>query len=105
VRGVLNMEDENPKVKASEIVPLSQIKGACVSRVHLVLRSPGITRTQLEDLRRVLWENQGDSAALLHLIIPNQGETIIRLPIKVDPSATLVASLEAVFGYPIAHFE
>jgi len=105
VRGVLDMEDENPKIKASEVLPLSQSKETSVSKVHFILRSPGITRAQLVDLKRILLENHGDSAAVLHLIVPDQGETIIRLPNKVDPSSALLASLETVFGYPIAYFE
>jgi DNA polymerase-3 subunit alpha len=105
VRGVLEMEDENPKIKAAEVLPLSKCDQTCVSKVHFILRSPGIVRDQLVDLRRILMENQGESAAFLHLIVPTQGETIIRLPIKVDPSSALLASLEAAFGYPVAYFE
>ncbi|NIQ37163.1 MAG: DNA polymerase III subunit alpha [Proteobacteria bacterium] len=105
VRGVLDMEDENPKIKATEVLPLSECNENCVSKVHFTLRSPGITKDQLIDLKNILNKNKGNSAAILHLIIPNQGETIIRLPIKVDPSSALLESLEEVFGYPIAHFE
>lgn len=105
VRGILDMEDENPKIKATEVLPLSQSGETPVSKVHFILRSPGIARAQLMDLKRILLENPGDSAAVLHLIIPSQGETIIRLPIKVDPSPSLLESIEATFGYPIAHFE
>jgi DNA polymerase-3 subunit alpha len=105
VRGVLDIEDENPKIKATEVLPLSQCRENCVTKVHFTLKSPGITRTQLVDLRRVLLENQGNSAAVLHLVVPSQGETVIRLPIKVDPSSALLESLEEVFGYPVAHFE
>lgn len=105
VRGVLDMEEENPKIKAAEVLPLSRSSEAPVSKVHLILKSPGIARDQLVELKRILLENKGDRAAVLHLIVPNQGETIIRLPIKVDPSSALLASLEAAFGYPIAYFE
>jgi len=105
VRGILDMEDENPKIKAIEVLPLSQCDEACISKVHLTIRSPGITRDQLVDLKKILLENQGKSVAVLHLIVPNQGETVIRLPIKVEPSTALLASLEEAFGYPIAHFE
>ncbi len=105
VRGLLDVEDENPKIKATEVLPLSQCSENCVSKVHLRLRTPGITRNQLIDLKRILQANQGETAAVLHLIIPNRGETVIRLPFRVDPSSTLLTSLEEVFGYPIAHFE
>ena len=105
VRGTLDMEDENPKIKAVEILPLSQSSEVHVSMVHFTLKSPGIGRAQLADLKKILLENQGSSPAVLHLIVPDKGETIIRLPIKVDPSSTLLTSLETVFGYPVARFE
>jgi DNA polymerase-3 subunit alpha len=105
VRGILDMEDENPKVKAAEVLPLSQSHETAVSKVHLILRSPGIGRDQLADLKRILLENQGETTAVLHLIVPSQGETVIRLPIRVDPSSALLESIEAAFGYPIAQFE
>jgi DNA polymerase-3 subunit alpha len=105
VRGILDMEDENPKIKASQILPLSQSYRTPASKVHLTLRSPGLGRAQLVDLRRILLENHGESAAFLHLVLPSQGETVIRLPMKVDPSSALLESLEAAFGYPIARFE
>jgi DNA polymerase-3 subunit alpha len=105
VRGILDVGDENPKIKATEVLPLSECNENCVAKVHFTLRSPGITKDQLMDLKNILIKNKGNSTAILHLIIPNQGETIIRLPIKVDPSSALLESLEDVFGYPIAHFE
>ncbi len=105
VRGVLDMAEENPKIKAAEVLPLSRSNEASVSKVHLILKSPGIVRDQLVELKRILLENRGDRTAVLHLIVPDQGETIIRLPIKVDPSSALLASLEAAFGYPVAYFE
>lgn len=105
VRGVLDTEQESPKVKAGEVLPLSRCHEVSVSKVHFTLRSPGIGREQLADLKRILLENRGKTTAVLHLIVPNQGETIIRLPIKVDPSPALLESVEAAFGYPVAHFE
>jgi DNA polymerase-3 subunit alpha len=105
VRGTLDMEDENPKIKATEVLPLSQSNETAVSRVHFTLKSPGIGRAQLVDLKKILLENQGNSPAVLHLIVPDKGETVIRLPMKVDPSSALLTSLEAAFGYPVAHFE
>jgi len=105
VRGILDMEDENPKIKASQVLPLSQNERTRVSKVHFILKSPGIGRNELVDLKKILLENQGESTAFLHLIVPSKGETVIRLPIKVDPSSALLASLEATFGYPVARFE
>ncbi len=105
VRGVLDLEEENPKIKATEVLPLSQFNKRSISEVHLTLRSPGITRAQLIDLKQILIENQGRSAVVLHVVVPDQGETVIRLPMKVDPSSALLESLEKLFGYPIAHFE
>ena len=92
-------------MKAAEVLPLSQSHETSVSKVHLILRSPGIGRDQLADLKRILLENQGETTAVLHLIVPSQGETVIRLPIRVDPSSALLESFEAAFGYPIAQFE
>ena len=105
VRGTLDMEDENPKIKATEVLPLSQSNETIVSRVHFTLKSPGIGRAQLVDLKNILLENRGNSPAILHLIVPDKGETVIRLPMRVDPSSALLTSLEAAFGYPVAHFE
>jgi DNA polymerase-3 subunit alpha len=105
VRGILDMDDENPKIKAAEVIPLAESSETSVTKVHFTLRSPGIGRDQLVNLKRILLENPGETEAVLHLVVPTHGETIIRLPIKVDPSPALLDSLKESFGFPIASFE
>ncbi len=107
VKGILDMGEDNPKIKANDVIPLSKIKEKSVSGVHIMLSTPGLTGDLLERLKSILLRKKGLCPVFLHLVIPNRSETIISLPdnFNVTPSEDMATEVEEVFGYNIVRFE
>ncbi|MFQ6079314.1 MAG: hypothetical protein ACE5NJ_09300, partial [Thermodesulfobacteriota bacterium] len=93
--------------KAHEVTPLSRIREKSISRVHIDLTTPGLTRELLERLKSLLLTERGQCPVFLHMIIPNRSETVISLPdeFNVAPSDTMAKEVEEIFGYHIVRFE
>jgi DNA polymerase-3 subunit alpha len=107
VRGILDVGEENPKIKASDVMPLSKIKEKSISGVHIRLTTPGLTRELLERLKSILSGRKGVCPVFLHIVIPNRSETVISLSdqFNVAPSDDMAREVEGVFGYNIVRFE
>jgi len=107
VKGILDKGEDNPKIKANEVIPLSTIKERSISGVHIRLTTPGLTRELLERLKSILLGKKGLCRVFLHIVIPNRSETVISLPdqFNVAPSDDMAREVEEVFGYNIVRFE
>ncbi|OGP93830.1 MAG: DNA polymerase III subunit alpha [Deltaproteobacteria bacterium RBG_16_54_18] len=107
VRGQLDKGEERHKVKASSIVPLDEAKKEKISKVHVRLRTPGISKEQLVRLREILEENKGKCEALLHLIVPHNSEVIMAVSsaLTVEPSEHMRRSVEGLFGEKAVEME
>jgi DNA polymerase-3 subunit alpha len=107
IRGVLDKGEERPKVKASSLVPLEEAKREKISKVHLLLRTPGLSREQLLRLREILEENKGECTTLLHLVVPHRSEVIMALSpaLTVTPSDKMRRSVEGLFGEKTVEME
>ncbi len=100
LKGKLERAEENVKILASEIVPLSQGKEIFAKSIHFRLAIPELTKDKLGGLKEILQLYKGNCRSYLHLIIPNQSETIISLPddLKVNPSNLLMERVQELFG-------
>ncbi|RLB07681.1 MAG: hypothetical protein DRG50_02090 [Deltaproteobacteria bacterium] len=100
VKGTLDKGEERVKVKASALLPLDEAKKQKVSKVHIRLRTLGLSKEQMLKLREILEENRGDCEALIHLIVPPRSEVIIAPSpeLMVDPSEELLRSVEGLLG-------
>jgi DNA polymerase-3 subunit alpha len=107
VKGILDVGEENPKIKASDVMPLSKIKESSISGVHIRLTTPGLTRELLERLKSILSGRRGLCPVFLHIVIPNSSETVISLPdqFNVAPSDDMTREVEEAFGYNTVRFE
>jgi len=107
VRGILDTGEDTPKIKANEVIPISRVKEKSISRVHINLTTPGLTKELLERLKSIFLAKRGQCPVFLHMIIPNRSETVISLPdeFNVTPSDTMAKEVEEVFGYHIVRFE
>jgi DNA polymerase-3 subunit alpha len=104
ILGTLAMEEENPKVIAKKIIPLSEAKEKLNADVHFTVKTSSVTREQLEKLRDILLNHHGNSGAFLHLVVPNCTETVISLGenFRLTPSEVLFKKVEELFGYQVA---
>jgi DNA polymerase-3 subunit alpha len=100
LKGKLEKAEESVKILASEIVPLSQGKEIFAKDIHFRLAIPELTKDMLNRLKDILQLNKGNCRSYLHLIIPNQSETIISLPddLMVNPSELLIEKVQEIFG-------
>jgi DNA polymerase-3 subunit alpha len=107
VKGILDTGEDNPKIKANDVAPLSKIKERSISGVHIRLTTPGLTRDLLERLKAILLGRNGLCPVFLHMVIPSRSETVISLPeqFNVAPSDDMAREVEEVFGYNIVRFE
>jgi DNA polymerase-3 subunit alpha len=66
----------------------------------MILRLPGdkIRREQIAQLRKVFQENQGPCAVQIVVEVGNNAEAILALPLRTDPTDTVLGALERIFG-------
>ena len=107
VTGTLEIGEESCKILANDVILLRDVKEKQTSRVHFRLSTPGLDKDQLRQLRDLLLKHRGECDALLHLVIPNRSETMIRLPenLKVAATDQLMDDTERLFSYNVVTFE
>ena len=107
VTGTLTIEEEKPKILAKGVMPLCEAKGRIGIDVHFTVKTPSVTKKQLERLREIFLNHPGKSGVFLHLLIPNRSETIISLgdDLRLTPSDLLINEVDALLGYPATTFQ
>ncbi len=107
VRGQLDVGEESCKLIASEISSLREVQGRLTKFVHFRLTSPGLDDEQLRSLRSIIERHRGNCEALLHVVIPNRSEAVIRLPegLRVTACEEIIDDAEKLFGYNVVTFE
>jgi DNA polymerase-3 subunit alpha len=107
VSGTLDAGEESCKILVSDVVLLRDVKAKQTSQVHFRLTTPGLDKDQLRQLRDLLLKHRGGCDAMLHLVVPNRSETLIRLPenLKVAATDQLMDDTERLFSYNVVTFE
>jgi len=116
VQGRLEVGEERVQIIASEVTPLAQVsreprkaRGTEMAsraeesngqEVHVYLRGPEVTSEELRQLHDALVEHPGPCPVYLHLLLPEQAETVIELPIhlRVASGRALSEAVERLFG-------
>lgn len=106
VTGIVDVSEENCKVKAMEIIPLSVAKEQNTQRVNFIVKTDSLRREQLESLKMIISRHRGDCTAYLQIIIPDIGRTTIKLPDSCSVKACEDMSLEVenLFGGNVTAF-
>jgi DNA polymerase-3 subunit alpha len=106
VTGIVDVSEENYKVKAMEIVPLSVAKEQNTQRVNFIVKTSALRREQLEALKMIISRHRGDCTAYLQIIIPDISRTTIKLPDSCSVKACEDMSLEVenLFGSNVTAF-
>ena len=107
VSGTLDVGEETCKLMATEVVSLREVKERLTKRVHFRISTPGLEEIQLRTLRETMARHKGTCEALLHLVIPNRSETLIRLPedLRVAACDEIMDDSKKIFGYDVVTFE
>jgi len=87
-------EEENPRaeITAVEVLPLSAVRNQKTSEVALRIDADRLTKDRAGDLRALLGKHPGSSAVSVHAVIPQQSETRLTVPLKVQPTDELIES-------------
>jgi DNA polymerase-3 subunit alpha len=98
VSGALETGDP-PKILVSEVLELERADERLARTLSLRIGAADATRDRLSALRSILSQHPGDCPVSLHLVIPEESETVIALPgLGVRPGTALVDALTGIFG-------
>jgi len=107
VKGVVESDDNWPKVIASEIVPLAEAKEHWKGKVHIRIRTPGLEKATLHSVKEVLSKHPGSNQTLVHFIFPD-GQAQVRTvetDLKVKPCDEIIEQIEDLLGENSINFE
>jgi len=95
------------KLLVSEVLSLKEVRERLTRRVHFRLTTPGLDDRQLRALREIMARYRGDCEGIIHLVIPNRSETILKLPdsLRIQACDDLMDDVERLFGYNVVNFE
>lgn len=102
VLGQIQKDENSAKLLANEIVHAEKAEGHWTAAVHLTLQTNHTDKALLQNLRSLLEKHQGTCKGYIHLIEPNQSETVIEMDenLKIKISAELKNEVTALVGYP-----
>jgi len=99
VSGTLEGGDP-PKVLVREVLPLDRAEEKLASQLRVRIHSGEATSDRLTALREILRAQPGECAVTLHVVIPDESETVIAIPSirGVRPDDALRRNVDALFG-------
>lgn len=89
-----NREEENPRaeITALDIEPLAAVRNQKTSEIALRIDADRLTAARAGDLRTLLGRFSGSCPVTVRAVIPEQTETTISVPVKVQPADELLES-------------
>ena len=103
VSGTLEV-GETPKILVRDVTPLARAEEKLAARLQLRVLASEATRDRLLALRDLLGRHPGDCAVALHLVIPDESETVLALPglRGVRPDDACLREIDGLFGRHVA---
>ena len=95
------------KLLVTEVLALKDVRERMTRRIHIRLTTPGLDELQLRALREVVERYRGDCEGIIHLVVPNRSETVVKLPdnLRIKACDELMDDVEKLFGYNVVTFE
>jgi len=102
IAGTLEAGDP-PKILVRDVLELSRADERLASRLQLRVTEAEASKDRLVALKQVLGKHPGDCRVALHLVIPDESETVIALPgLGVRPGDALREELVGLFGRDVS---
>ena len=100
VEGRIAIREDRPRLVAQQIIPIDQGASKLTKAIELVLRSPGMERDLLEQLKGLLAKFPGVTPIYLRLEIPREPSLRLKLAegFKVEPRQELLEALSQLLG-------
>ena len=108
IRGILDLSDEQQaKIKGMEVRPLSETASSLSKMLHIRIPMASLTAGRLEDLKRMILANQGETSIRLHFTNGKKEETVVALPdlYRVEPSPAFQNTLMRLFESATLYFD
>jgi len=107
IKGEVDAEGSLPKVIADEIHPLSEAKNHWIGKVHIHLRTPGLEKKTLLEVKNILSAHKGSNDTFIHFNFPDNNVRTIKVDasLRVQPSDEVVRDIEAILGEEAILFE
>jgi len=107
VSGSIDIGEKSTKIKATDIVPLSDLTERETKRVCLTLRTVGLERGHLESLKGIIGRHRGNCRVSLRFQLPEQCAVTINLPDAYSVAARedLSLEVESLLGYNAISFK
>jgi hypothetical protein len=98
--------EESSRLIVSEVHRLTEYNGVSFSSIHVVFDAQRMDDSQLGSLRDICRKHPGKHDLYLHLMLPNQSETVVYLGngSKINISQNLKEELEQLLGPGSARF-
>jgi len=99
-KGTLDVTEESVRLVVSEIHRLTEYNGVSFSSIHVIFDANRMDEGHLGLLREICRKYPGKQDCYLHLILPNQSETVVYLgnDAKINISQPLKEELERLLG-------
>jgi DNA polymerase-3 subunit alpha len=105
VSGTLEAGDP-PKILVREVLELARADERLASQLGLRVRADEASQDRLCALRSLLERHPGECPVALHLVIPDESETVIALPrLGVRPGPQLMQELLGLFGRDVTELQ
>jgi DNA polymerase-3 subunit alpha len=100
VTGRVDLEEENPKVIVSEVIPLAEVRQRYTTAMHISVYISDIEHGRLEELKRLLLASGGTCPVILDFAAGTGERVLMRAgnQFRVTPSPDLVKRIEALLG-------
>jgi len=95
---------ETPKILVRDVTALDRAEEKLAAQLRLRVLATEATRDRLLALRELLGRHPGECAVALHLVIPDQSETVLALPglRGVRPDEDFLREIDGLFGRRVA---
>ena len=105
-KGTLDVAEESSRLIVSEVHRLTEYNGVSFSSIHAVFDAKRMDDSHLNILREICRKYPGKHDFYLHLMLPNQSETIVYLgsESKINISQILKEEVEHLLGPGSARF-
>jgi DNA polymerase III subunit alpha len=105
-KGALDVTDESSRLIVSEVHRLTEYNGVSFSSIHVIFDAKRMDDNHLNILRDICRKYPGKHDFYLHLMLPNQSETVVYLgsESKINISQTLKEEVESLLGPGSARF-
>ncbi len=89
-----------PKILVRDVLELERAEETLATQLRILIRADEATADRLTALRSLLENRPGDCAVTLHLVIPDESETVVAVSAVrgVRPDAALCQGVDELFG-------